>query len=250
MEGRKVSELMLRTLRLYHEPVAVYFLEGEPSRPLARPKNRLSICQVVAHVREVGEGVFLTPEGLHCQTAAFVCGFPFREERVKKTLHKFLQPEAAERLYAERLRLPEGRFRGMAFLPLEEVTERPDAVLMVVDALQAAHLLDFYLFGSGRSELPLVHYPNAAVCGTMVRAYLTGEPALSLPCPGAFSSGKMDRGELFLAFSGPAFETVLRVLEDKAGKGRVSFLGGPRLVGEDTCRNCPLISFRVPGEDR
>ncbi len=247
MEGKNLSELLLRTLRLYHEPVAVYFLEDTYPEGLVRPRNRLSICQIVAHVREVGEGVLLTPEGLHCQTAAFVCGFPFREERVKKTLYKFLKPEAAEQLYAERPRLPGGKFRALAFRPLEQIEEAPEVVLLVVDALQAAHLLDFYLLGSGISELPLTHYPNAAVCGSMVKAYLSGKPVLSLPCPGAFSSGKMDRGEIFLAFPRAAFEIVIRVLEEKARKGRVSFLGGPRLVGEDICRNCPLISFKAEG---
>ncbi len=246
MQGAEISTLLLRTLRLYHEPVAVYLLrKADPSfETFSRPRNRLSICQIVAHVREVGEGVLLRPEGLHCQTAAFMCGFPFREERVKKTLYKFLQPEAAERLYSSRSRLPAGEFEALAFSPLDRAESPPEVLLLVVDALQAAHLLDFYLLGSGASEIPLTHYPNAAVCGSMVKAYLEQKPVMSLPCPGAFSSGKMDRGELFLAFPWKAFEVVIRVLEDKARKGQVSFLGGPRLVGEDICRNCPLIAFR------
>ncbi len=245
MSGANLSETLLRTLRLYHEPVAVYLLEKEegPFKDLARPKNRLSICQIVAHVREVGQGVLLTPQGLHCQTAAFVCGFPYKEERVLKTLYKFLSQKAAEKLYAERARLEPGRYQALAFVPLERVEAPPEVVLLVVDALQAAHLLDFYLLGAGLTELSLSHYPNAAVCGSMVKAFVEQSPVLSLPCPGAFSSGKMDRGELILAFPWQAFETALKVLQEKVQKGRVSFLGGPRLVGEDLCRNCPLISF-------
>ncbi|OAQ21622.1 DUF169 domain-containing protein [Thermosulfurimonas dismutans] len=249
MRWDEAAELLLKTLRLYHDPVAVFFLRGdEEFRPEARPKNRLSICQYLAHVREVGESLLLLPENLHCQTAAFVVGFPYREQNVMKTLHKFLQPEAAERLYRERPRLKEGEFRGFGFVPLAKAYRDPEVVLMVVDTLQAAHLLDFYLYGAGLTEIPLSHYPNAAVCGSMVKAYLTGYPVMSFPCPGAFSSGKMDRGELILAFPGEAFKIVLRVLEEKAREGKVSFLGGPRLVGEDICRNCPLITFGPPGK--
>lgn len=249
MSWQEAHELLLKTLRLYHDPVAVFFLgEGEEFRPEARPKNRLSICQYLAHVREVGESLLLLPENLHCQTAAFVVGFPFKEKNVRQTLKKFLQPEAVEKLYRERPRLKEGRFKGFGFAPLAKAYRDPEVVLMVVDTLQAAHLLDFYLYGAGLTEVPFSHYPNAAVCGSLVKAYLTNSPVMSLPCPGAFSSGKMERGELILAFPGEAFKTVLRVLEEKARVGRVSFLGGPRLVGEDVCRNCPLIAFSPPDQ--
>ncbi|QJA05667.1 hypothetical protein FVE67_02115 [Thermosulfurimonas marina] len=244
MEGRRIASLLLSTLRLYHDPVAVTFLTGDSPSGLPRPKNRLSLCQVLAHVREVGEPVLVLPEDLHCQTAAFVCGWPFKEEKVRKTLSKFLKPEPAENLYRKRPRLPEGAFRGFLFEPLARVEGQPQAVLLVVDALQAAHLLDFYLYAEGLPELPLTHYPNAAVCGTMVKAYLEDRPVLSLPCPGAFSSGKMDRGELVLGFSTRAFLQVVSVLEEKASQGKVSFLGGAHLVGEDICRNCPLIAFK------
>jgi len=244
MEGRKLAELLLSTLRLYHDPVAVTFLSGEPPSGLPRPRKRLSLCQVLAHVRETGEPVLVLPEDLHCQTAAFVCGWPFKEENVRKTLAKFLKPEPAETLYRKRPRLPEGAFRGFLFEPLARVEGEPQAILLVVDALQTAHLLDFYLYAEGLPELSLTHYPNAAVCGTMVKAYLEDRPVLSLPCPGAFSSGKMDRGELILGFSSRAFLKAVSVLEEKSEKGRVSFLGGAHLVGEDICRNCPLIAFK------
>ena len=247
MRWEEISELLLKALRLYHDPVAVFFLrEGEEFRPEARPKNRLSICQYLAHVREVGESLLLLPENLHCHTAAFVVGFPYREERVMKSLHKFLRAETAERLYKERPRLKEGEFKGVGFSPLAKAHRDPEVVLLVVDSLQAAHLLNFYLYGAEVTEIPFSHSPNAAVCGTMVKAYLSGVPAMSFPCPGAFSSGKIERGEVILAFPGEAFKVVVKVLEEKARKGKVSFLGGPRLVGEDVCRNCPLISFGPP----
>ncbi len=245
MSWEEISNLLLRTLRLYHDPVAIFFLKSqEEFQPESYPKRKLSICQYLAHVREVGESLLLTPEGLHCQTAAFVVGFPFKEKNVKASLYKFLQTEAAERLYQERARLPEGAFAGFGFAPLAKAYRQPELVFFVVDALQASHLLDFYLYASGKAEVSFPHYPNAAVCGTMVKAYLEDRPLLALPCPGAFSSGKMDRGELLLVFPWSAFEITVELLRKKAQEGQVSFLGGPRLVGEDICRNCPLISFR------
>lgn len=243
MEGRRIAELLLSTLRLYHDPVAVTFFSEDPPSGFPRPKKRLSLCQVVAHVRETGEPVLVLPEDLHCQTAAFLCGWPFQEEKVRRVLGKFLRPEAAEILYQKRSRLPQGTLQGLLFEPLAQIKNHPAVFLLIVDALQATHLLNFYLYAEGLPELSLIHYSGAALCGTMVKAYLEDRPVLSLPCSGAFSSGKLERGELILGFSARAFKKVITVLEERASEGRVSFLGGAHLVGEDICRNCPLIAF-------
>ncbi len=247
MEFPEVSELLLTTLRLYHDPVAVYFLDDPETFPVDLvPKKKLSVCQCVAHVKNVGQSVLLTPERLHCQTAAFVMGFPFDERKVKKGLEKFLRKEAAERLYAERPRLSRESFKALALVPLPKAKSVPDVVFMIVDAFQASHLLDFYLYGASLTHLEFFHFPNAAVCGAIVSAKLNGRPVLALPCPGAFSSGKMERGEVILSLPFSAFELIVGVIRERLPEARVSFLGGERLVGNDVCRNCPLISFTPP----
>jgi uncharacterized protein (DUF169 family) len=242
----EMEALLARHLRLYHHPVAIFF---EPPRaglhPVeAEPGNRLSFCQILAHVRQTGQSIRLRQNRLSCPTAADVFGLDRQEERAVKTLNKYVSLEAAEGFYQARERLLPGSRGSVALFPLEKSPAEPDAVVLVVDALQAMHLLDFYAMAKDMPEIPLSHNVNGADCANTVKAMERGGPQLALPCPDAFTSGKMERGEVVLAFPWPDFSCVTEVVAERAEKGRVSLLGGPGLVGSDVCRNCPLIKFK------
>ncbi len=250
MDFPQLEELFMRNLRLYHHPVALFFEADGPSRfqPTYRAKNRLSFCQFLAFAREYGGAVFMEADRLACSTAADLFGF--KEERLKatKALAGYMPREEAERFYQARPRLAPGSCSGVGLAPLSQAQEPPDVVVFTVDALQATHLLDFYVAGVGCSEVTLTHHVNGAACGNSIKAFTLGTPQLALPCPGAFTSGKMDRSEMLLAFPWEALTACAGVLERRAAKGRVSLLGGPTLVGMDVCRNCPLIKFEKIGE--
>ncbi len=245
MSPREMEGLFMQYLRLYHHPVAI-FLEGPEERritPEFAAKNRLSFCQFLAFVRETGNSIYMEPPRLGCPTAADVFGLKVDPEKAIKTLTLYLSKEEAERFYESRPRLSEGEIEAVGLAPLALCEEEPDAVIFVTDALQAVHLLDFYAKGADQAEITMSHHVNGAACGNTIKAIKSGTPQLALPCPGAFTSGKMERGELLLAFPWPALTKCASVLKERAEKGSVSFLGGATLVGMDVCRNCPLIKL-------
>ncbi len=252
MHFRELEALLARHLRLYHHPVAVFFedyaADETPEKalaPEAEAGSRLSFCQVLAHVRQVGTSVRLEPRRLSCPTAADVFGFSRQEQKAVKTLNKYVGLESAERFYQERDRFRPGSKGAVCLFPLEKCPAEPDAVIMVVDALQAMHLLDFYAMAKDLPEIPLSHNVNGAACANTVKAIKRQGPQLALPCPGAFTSGKMERGEVVLAFSWPDFQAAAAVAQSRARQAKASLLGGPQLVGNDVCRNCPLIKFKA-----
>jgi len=245
-----LETLFMKHLRLYHHPVGIFFEEKGKNRivPELVPKNKLSFCQLLAFVREVGESVRLEANRLGCITAADVFGFKNEREKAIKTLKNYLSPSEAESFYEVRPRFALGEIESVVLAPLGKCSEEPDAVVMVLDGLQAMHLLDFYAKAEDMSEIPLSHNVTGAACANAVKALKKNGPQLALPCPGAFTSGKMERGEMILAFPWKAFLKVGKVMEEKAEKGRVSLLGGEELVGNDVCRNCPLIKFEKVAE--
>lgn len=245
MDPSRSGSMLFEHLRLYHHPVGVFF-ERQGSAPRARPgvspRNRLSFCQFLAFARQVGHTVSVMPDKLDCSTAVDVFGFKQEGQRAIKTLRYYLGSKAEE-FYHQRSRFPLGEIASVGLSPLSLCEERPDAVVMVVDSLQCAHLLDFYIRGSGATRVDLSHVVNGAACANTVEAVLKRRPQVAFPCPGAFTSGKVERGEMFLAFGWTQFEQTMEVLAERARKGRVSLLGGASLVGNDVCRNCPRIKF-------
>ncbi|GEM_PF-4491271 len=240
-----IEEVLIRHLRLYHYPVAIFFERDGKEQISAekRPKNRLSFCQLLAHVRQVGGSLRLYPKFLGCATAADLFGFSREEEKSLKTLNKYVSRDASERFYADRPRFAPGTISSVALCTLGRCDKEPDGVIMVVDSLQAMHLLDFYAKAVDKPDIPLGHSVNGAACANTVKALKQGAPQLAFPCPGAFTSGKMERGEVVLSFPWEAFQATVQVVFQRAEKGKFSLLGGPQLVGDDVCRNCPLIRF-------
>ncbi len=247
MNPSDAEGLLFKHLRLYHYPVGLFFekeggVDDPGVAPQVVPRNSLSFCQFLVMAREVGHSVEVTPDKLGCSTAADVFGFKQEEERAVKTLRYYLG-KRAEDFYHQRPRFSPGEVRAIGLAPLSRCRREPDAVVMVTDTLQCAHMLDFFIKGSGLTHLDLSHKVNGAACANTVEALISGAPQVALPCPGAFTSGKVERGELFLAFGWEEFQIMMSVLSKRARRGVVSLLGGESLVGNDVCRNCPRIRF-------
>ncbi len=245
MDYQEMETLFMKYLRLYHHPVALFFEKGGERRmkPQFRAKNRMSFCQFLAFARETGHSVYMEPDKLGCPTASDLFGFKVDEEKCIKSLALYLEQKEAENFYHSRPRLPAGEVEAIGLAPLSLCTATPDAVIFVADALQAVHLMDFYVKGAEIAEVPMSHHVNGAACGNTVKAMQIGSPQIALPCPGAFTSGKMERSEMLIAFPWEALEKCAAALQERVAKGTVSLLGGPALVGMDVCRNCPLIKF-------
>ncbi|WP_456432770.1 DUF169 domain-containing protein [Thermosulfuriphilus sp.] len=244
------QEMLFKNLKLYHYPVGIKFhFEEEDFSGLRVDKtckHRLTFCQFVAFVRMSGYSTKVSRESISCVTAADVFGFRQEREKCLKALKKFF-PETgtAESFYATRPRLAPRELKGISLYPLEKLPFPADVVLIVCDTLQAGHLLDDTIAGLNQPTLSLTHKVNGAFCATAVSAYQSGGIELSLACPGAYTSGKMERGEIILYFPWSIFEKTMERLEERVNKQGASLLPGSRdYVGLDVCGNCPLVIFK------
>ncbi len=242
---KEMERLFMRHLRLYHYPVGIFFEKDGNKRAHYEfyPKNKISFCQLLAFSREVGKSAFLPPDKISCVTANDLFGLSVSKQRAVRSLRHYLQSDQAEEFYHKRPRIKQGPLDGVGASPLSQCDSPPDAVIFVVDNLQAMHLMDYYLKGSGGYEVQLTHHVNGAACGNTIKAIELNMPQMALPCPGAFSSGKLERGELIISFPYDALTQCFNAFKTQLERHGISLLRGKSLVGMDVCRNCPLIRF-------
>ncbi len=244
------QEVLFRHLKLYHYPVGIRFHWQEESLDQIKVdkvcRNRLTFCQFVAFTRMSGYSTLISPGAISCVTAADVFGLRPDKEKCLKALKKFFpQEDPAQAFYQQRPRLSPQELKGISLWPLDKLPFKADLVLLVCDNLQATHLLDDTIAVSGQASLPFAHKVNGAFCGTAVSAYKHKRVELSLACPGAYTSGKMERGELILCFPWEIFEKVIHRLQERGTRQGASLLSGSRdYVGLDVCGNCPLMIFK------
>jgi len=222
----ELTKEMERVLRLRNFPVAYKRLENvedlENIRKVRRLDRFMTVCQLQGIVRSRGWTVGVTSEddlNLRC-TRIHGLAEPTKESMIEESEHLattwFSTPEQAMKQQADYPRVPKGE--AIVFAPLASGKFEPDVVLiyanpaqlmMVMCGLQKVEYERFQFFFIG----------EGACADSLAQCYVTGKPALAIPCFGERRFGEVLDEEMVLALPPPMVERAIE------GMRRLSAVG-------------------------
>ncbi len=238
--------------KLDYNPVAVKFsFDREEYDNLAAektPATKMTYCQLILAARLDNYIVKASDDKLLCENAQTVFGFKeIGAEEVERHIKYTNDRDLAKECVMAKPRLPVGKLVGIMAAPLYKTPVDPDVVVFVLSPFQAYHLLNDYM---GACKVPVVtstQTVNSAMCGGTVGCYLNQKAGVSLMCAGSYTSGKTEKGEVYVFIPGSQITKVARHLVQRTAKyGGASFLGkgGQQYPGVDVCKKCPMIRFK------
>lgn len=180
------------TVNLATQPVGVSIVrdaalvEGKKIRVKGQ---RLAVCQQIAYSRMYGWSTWADQQTTHCVLGAACAGIIAPPARVldgSVNIGIYQKDQAAAAAMQQAMpRLPAGT-AGLLTFPLARPVEgiAPDLVVVYLNPAQAMRFVQAFLFHKG-GEFVMKSSGDAGVCSRAVaQVYLTGEPALEIPCLG------------------------------------------------------------------
>lgn len=224
MEGsvnwEKVIRRMELLLRLKSFPVALKMLEKKESLNqipfLRRPQGKKTLCQLITLVRNFDWTVgaeaddFLSPMcgsiiGLNDTPGIYKDG-TFRSIVWVKTKEDGRKYEAAIP------RLPLGKYQAIVMAPLVYKPFEPDLVLIYANPAQMMLLINALQF-EDYEVMQFFCVGESSCSDAIARCFLTGKPALTIPCYGERRYGHAQDEDLVMAVPAGMMEKALRGLE-------------------------------------
>ncbi len=251
---KRMEEVLMQELRLYHYPIAVTFLQSDAAveefkrtTPHVVPVKPITYCQWEIAARMKKQTVLADKDLLGCSNAQVSFGWREIDEKEVKTQLKYCRDLAqAERFLRSKPRLPLGFVKAVAVGPLGDAVMPPDVVHFYCDNLQSYHLAIDYMAATDTHPLRPMVTMSSSACGGTVFSYLEKTFNLCPSCSGSYNAGKTERGEVNAFIPGFQIEAVVeRLLERLAATGGASITRpGDPFPGADICKNCPLIVFK------
>jgi uncharacterized protein (DUF169 family) len=232
----EMNEDFKTLLRLRTEPVAFRRLEkAEDLGKIAnvvRVKQGFTFCQVPFLVRVLGQTVGITKEDpigdrctrLHGLRAATEKSM--QNEAVMLSTTWFASPEEALKQQHETPRVPVGEAIVVAPLGKEKfepevvsIYGNPAQVMMILCGLQKERYERFQFFFIG----------EGACADSMAQCYVSGKPALAIPCYGERAMGQVADDEIVIALPPGELERAVSGMKKLAKIGfkyPIPFIGG------------------------
>ncbi len=230
-ELASVDEKLNRYLRLNTFPVSVKFLASwdempeRAKRPYRDMNNRFTTCQAISMSRRFGWVLALGREDSSCVLGAMALG-------LEKQLSHYKQGNLCVDLYTENLeagrlseesvpRLPEGKYVGVVFAPLNRTTFEPDSIVIYANSAQIMRLGQAYLWKRG-GTLNSEFRGRIDCADVAIAPVITGQPQMIVPCTGDRIFGQVQDHEVAFSFPFSLVEDIIDGLEatHKAGAAR------------------------------
>jgi uncharacterized protein (DUF169 family) len=248
----EMADAMEYLYKLDYHPVAVKFFWDETEynnfKAEKVPGPKMTVCQIALASRMNNYIVKANADNLMCGNAKTCFGFRAAgDEEVDGHVKYTADWDFARECLLAKPVLPLGKLKGFMTAPLGKTPVEPDVVFMVVNALQAYHILNDYIGGKKVPTLQFNHTVNSAVCGGMVWCYNEQKPNMNTMCAGSYTSGKTEKGEVNLFIPGGDIGALAGQLVRRTVK-----YGGPSMVGSPgqewpglhVCKKCPMVKFK------
>ncbi len=253
-----MQETLMRELRLYHHPIAVYFLTSDEkveqfkkNTDYSVPVKPLTYCQWEIAARMQAKTILGTKEHLGCTNGQVSFGWREIDDREVKSQSKYcVDLDQAERFLRSKPTMPLNSVKAVAIGPLGTAPMQPDVVHFYCDNLQSYHLAVDYMAGTNTHPLRPMVTMSSSACGGSVFTHLEQTFNICPACSGSYNAGKTERGEVNVFIPGPHIEaTVNRLLQriNNSGSSSITRPGDP-FPGADICKNCPIIIFKKEGD--
>ncbi|MGC9157364.1 MAG: DUF169 domain-containing protein [Terracidiphilus sp.] len=252
----EMQVLLMRELRLYHDPIAVRFF-FDPAEiddfkkscdEIETPLKPITFCQWEIAARMQGKVIYGEMKDLSCKHARYCFGWKELDASEIESQAKYARDlDQSTRFILSKPRLPAGLL-AVAVAPLAKagVFGGPDTVHFYCDPMQAYHLAVDYMAATDTHPLQTSITMNSSACGGNVWTHLNQSFNLLPACSGSYSAGKTERSEVNVIIPGSRIGDVCRRLMERIeSQGSSSLIRpGDGFPGADICKNCPLIAFR------
>ena len=189
--GDKIEGL----LRLFTPPIGIKLVESldEVPEDFERVDRKCTVCQLAAFTRMdikyQGKRIYADSDQILCALGGSALGFYELPEDMASG-HRALQVysdnvEANRKMMSDIIRIEAGRFRAVLMSPLQEMTIRPDVIIVFCGSSQMVRLAYAVSWREGK---PLVCMTNGhqGICSEAIAApFLLNEARLALPCYGS-----------------------------------------------------------------
>lgn len=174
------------------QPVAVSLLKESSAldgKKIRVKGQRLAVCQQIACSRMYGWSTWCDRSTAHCVLGAACAGIIAPPERVLDgSVNTGVYQQNREAAAAMQQQMPrlKPEVAGLLTAPLSRLVDgvEPDLVVVYLNTAQAMRLVQAFLYHKG-GEFVMKSSGDAGVCSRAVaQVYLTGEPAVEIPCLG------------------------------------------------------------------
>lgn len=222
-------------LRLRTFPVALKLLEDpeelNQNKWVRRLDRKASLCQLITLVRTYDWTVGATAEDFGHPVCASIIGLADSPEMVKDgTMRSMVwtkTKEDAKKCEDSIPRIPTGRFKAVLLAPLVYDPFDPDIVLMYGNPAQMMLMINALQF-EDYERLQFFCVGETSCSDAIAQCYLSGKPALAIPCYGERRYGSAQDDELVMALPPAMVGKVERNLEELYKRGiryPISFYG-------------------------
>jgi dephospho-CoA kinase len=216
---RPVRRLELLT-RLKTFPVAFKLLEDKDALSeipfVRRLEHKSTLCQLINLVRSFDWTVGADLDDFMSPMCPSIIGLTDIPEYMKDGTFRSIvwtKSRADGRKYENSIpRLPAGKYQAVAMAPLVYNPFDPDIVLIYANPAQMILLINSLQFEE--YEVMQFHCVGESSCSDAIaRCYLSGKPALTIPCYGERRYGHAQDDELVMALPAEVMDKLMRGLE-------------------------------------
>ncbi len=224
MEGsvnwEKVIRRMELLLRLKSFPVAFKMLEKKEALNqipfLRRPQGKKTLCQLITLVRNFDWTVGAEADDFLSHMCGSIIGLNDTPEIYKDGTFRSIvwvkTKEDGRKYEASIPRLPLGKYEAIVMGPLVYKPFEPDLVLIYANPAQMMLLINALQF-EDYEVMQFFCVGESSCSDAIARCYLTGKPALTIPCYGERRYGHAQDEDLVMAVPAGMMEKALRGLE-------------------------------------
>jgi uncharacterized protein (DUF169 family) len=245
MEWQRWGKQLTEVLELKRSPVGVIYTDTAP-RDASTGK-----CRVCGALRRVAEGavIDLTAENSTCPGGSQYLGLKAQTPEHARTLREFLihgeklfsSPVAIYRsMTLAKVGPPLGLAEHVVFSPLHQAESRPDIVVFICNAWQAARLINLAYYETG---IPMECDPTGSLCRSVITYPLvTGKVNVSF---GDITARKMEKypvDELFVSLPYNHLQSAVASLEVcTAGTAKAEIPAGMRRLMKESGGELPEL---------
>jgi len=207
-------------MRLKSFPVAFKMLENKEALDklpfMRRPDHKVTLCQLITLVRSFDWTVGAEGSDFLAPACPSMLGLAEKPDTYKDGTFRSIvwvkTREDGKKYEASIPHLPLGKYEAVAMAPLVYKPFEPDIVLIYANPAQMMLLINSLQF-EDYEVMQFFCVGESSCSDAIARCYLTGKPALTIPCYGERRYGHAQDEDLVMALPAGIMEKALRGME-------------------------------------
>lgn len=222
----ELTEKFEKLIRPRTFPVALRLLEDKAelaqSQWVRRPQHRQLLCQLITIVRTYDWTVGVTADDLAVPMCRAVVGLGERPPQVRDGVARSMvwckTREDAKKCEDAIPTIPAGKYEAVLLAPLIYNPFEPDIILIYANPAQMMLIINAIQY-EDYEPMQFFCVGESSCSDVIARCYLTGKPALSIPCYGERRFGHAQDDELAMGLRAYHFKKVVANLGELYKKG-------------------------------